>query len=87
MQMAGLSPESTQPAASSFSSAVPYFMTAEMAPMLASTTMRAVTPQALAISSTTRTVSRKPRPWPPCSRGTVIPMKPASRSASTLSQG
>jgi hypothetical protein len=58
MQIAGLSPESTRPAASFFCASVPYFMIAPIAPMLASTTMRPVTPQAFAISSMTSTASR-----------------------------
>jgi hypothetical protein len=62
-------------------------MTAEIAPILASTTIRPVTPQACAISSTTSAASRKPKPGPPYCLGMVIPKKPASVSALTLSQG
>jgi hypothetical protein len=40
-------------------------MIAPIAPMLASTTIRAVTPQTLAISSITRTASRQECPAPP----------------------
>ena len=58
MQMAGLSPARTSAAARCFCVSVPYFMMAPMAPMFASTTMRAVTPHTLAICSTTRTASR-----------------------------
>ena len=55
--------------------------------MFDSTTMRPVTAQTLANSSMTREVSRNPSPWPPSGWGTVIPMKPASRSRSTMSHG
>ena len=46
--------------------------------MLVSTTMRAVTVQAFAISSITSTASRNERPWPPSAFGMVMPRKPAS---------
>src|SRR6266480_5105037 len=62
-------------------------MTTEMAPMLASTTIRPLTPQTCATSSTTRHASRKPRPGPPYAFGMVIPKNPASFSAFTFSQG
>ena len=87
MQMAGLSPPSTRAATRRRCASVPKAITAETAPMLLSTTMRAETVQALAISSTTSTASRKDRPWPPKSRGTVMPMNPASARARTTSQG
>ena len=87
MQMAGLSPSSTRPAARRRWSSVPYAMIAEMAPMFASTAIRPVTPHCFAISSTTRTASRNEWPGPPNSAGTVMPVMPASRSASTFSHG
>ena len=87
IQIAGLSPLSTRSAASFFWSSVPYAMTAEIAPMLHSTAIRPVTPQTFAISSTTSTASRNDRPGPPNSVGTVMPVKPASRRASTLAHG
>src|SRR6516162_934383 len=87
MQIAGLSPANTRSAARRRCASVPYAMTVEMAPMLASTTMRAETVHERAISSMTNTVSRKLRPWPPYSSGIVIPMKRSALSASTTSQG
>ena len=87
MQMAGLSPSSTRPAARRLWSSEPYAMIAEMAPMLASTAIRPVTPHCFDISSTTRTASRNEQPGPPNSAGTVMPVMPASRSASTFSHG
>ena len=62
-------------------------MTVEIAPMLVSTTMRAVTVQALAICSTASTASKNERPWPPSALGMVMPQKPASASPVTMSQG
>src|SRR5260370_930087 len=62
-------------------------MTAEIAPILASTTIRPLTPQTCATSSTTRHASRKPRPGPPYAFGMVIPKNPASFSAFTFSHG
>ena len=87
MQIAGLSPDSTRSAAILRCASVPYAMTAEIAPMLASTAMRPVTPHTLANSSTTSTASRNEWPGPPRSVGTVMPVKPASWSAATLSHG
>ena len=87
MQMAGLSPARTSCAAQRFCASLPKAMTVEMAPILPSTTIRAVTVQARAISSTTTATSRKSRPWPPHSTGTDIPMKPCSASRRTMSQG
>ena len=60
---------------------------APTAPDLPSTTIRAVTPQTRAISSTTRSTSRSEPPDPPYSRGMASPMKPAATRSFTLSQG
>src|SRR5687767_11394666 len=87
MQIAGLSPASTSAAASFFCSSLPYAITVETAPMLVSTTMRAVTVQHFAISSITSTASRNERPCPPRAGGMVMPTKRASVSALTMSQG
>src|SRR3954467_13041922 len=87
MQIAGLSPVSTSAAASFFCSSLPYAITVEIAPMLVSTTMRAVTVQHFAISSMTKTASRKERPCPPYSIGIVIPTNLPSVSAFGMSQG
>src|SRR5437660_771877 len=62
-------------------------MTVEIAPMLVSTMMRAVTVQAFAISSITSTASRNERPCPPDCAGMVMPTNFASASAHTMSQG
>src|ERR1700675_3986336 len=62
-------------------------MSAPTAPTLPSTTIRAVTPQTRAISSTTRSTSRTEPPDPPYSRGMASPMKPAATRSFTLSQG
>ena len=50
MQVAGLSPPSTDSAARRFCASLSDCMTAEIAPMFASTAMRPVSPQARAIS-------------------------------------
>ena len=50
-------------------------MTVDIAPILVSTTMRAVTVQHFAIASITSTASRKERPWPPSACGMVMPTK------------
>ena len=55
--------------------------------MLASTTILADTPHALAISSITNTTSKYDIPGPPYSSGTVIPMKPCLVKSSTFSHG
>jgi len=57
MQIAGLSPASTAAAASLTCSSVPYLAIAPIAPMFASTVIRPIVAQALAISSMTITAS------------------------------
>jgi hypothetical protein len=65
MQIAGLSPPSTNSAARRFCASLPDCMTAEIAPMFASMAMRPVPPQARAISSMMIAASRKLPPAPP----------------------